>query len=136
MVLKIDEKWAQQRAAELEVIEQMRQADAERKAANEASAAAFDAKVQATRRARENALANGGTPPPPPAVPTWDEYYRAKHAEEITEQERIEAERIAAIPEREKLIMALPAHIQRMIADKEDINPGWKFPLDALQYWR
>jgi len=62
-------------------------------------------------------------------IPTWDELYAAKRAEEQAAREQAEAERIAALTPRDIWLTTLPWQERERVSKWEAVNKGQKYPI-------
>ncbi len=123
MVLKINEQWAEKRQAELDVIEQMRQADAERKAEAQRNHVEFDQRVQATHAAQE-----AGTWQPP-HIQTWHELGEVDRAARQAAEEQAKQAKLASLSPRDiwfsQLSLAQKEHMRIWEGVNEDLGLQW-----------
>ncbi len=123
--MAIDPKWAEQSRQKMDIIAQMEAQYALERAASQAEQDAFMARVQATREA----IANGAKVDMS-TVPTLDEIYRAKRAEEVAAAEAAEQARIAALTPRDIWLSTLSFQERNHIAKWEQIN-RMEYPMPA-----
>ncbi len=115
---------------EWDISQQMQAHYAEERAKAQAAQAEQERQMDANRRARENALANGGTPPAP-TIPTWQELGAQWQAERIAAKAAAEQARIAAITPRQIWMSQLTWSQQERVRKWEAINPGLEWNMSV-----
>jgi hypothetical protein len=120
---KTREERLAERRAELDVMAQMQLQADEQRAAQEAEQNAFLLAVQQ----RRDAVARG-VELEPPVIPTITGIYVEKHAQDMAEAERLEAERIASLTPRDIWLSTRSLSERNSIARWEQIN-GMPYPV-------
>jgi hypothetical protein len=118
------------RIAELDAVQQMQLADQQRRLEAKAASDASMLEIQQGRAARQAAKEAGNYEPP--TVPTINEVFQAKAAEERAAAEEAERQRIAALDPHAVLYSALPIEKKQFIDRWRAANPGVQFPFEAL----